>query len=71
MRAVTYQGAKDIQVKNVEDPRIEKRDDIIVRITSTPFAVQICTYIKEICHCAQAILLGMNQWGLLKKQVLM
>jgi S-(hydroxymethyl)glutathione dehydrogenase/alcohol dehydrogenase len=35
MRAVTYQGAKDIQVKNVEDPRIEKRDDIIVRITSS------------------------------------
>lgn len=35
MRAVTYQGAKDIQVKNVEDPRIEKRDDVIVRITST------------------------------------
>lgn len=35
MRAVTYQGAKDIQVKNVEDPKLQKKDDIIVRITST------------------------------------
>lgn len=35
MRAVTFQGAKDIQVKQVEAPRIEKDDDIIVRITST------------------------------------
>ncbi|KOP67083.1 dehydrogenase [Bacillus sp. FJAT-18019] len=35
MRAVTFQGAKDIQVKHVEDPTIQTQDDIIVRITST------------------------------------
>ncbi|MFB9329808.1 zinc-dependent alcohol dehydrogenase [Paenibacillus aurantiacus] len=35
MKAVTFQGAKDIQVKEVEAPSIHKRDDIIVRITST------------------------------------
>ena len=35
MRAVTYQGAKDVQVKQVKDPSIEKNDDIIVKITST------------------------------------
>jgi S-(hydroxymethyl)glutathione dehydrogenase / alcohol dehydrogenase len=35
MKAVTYQGSKDIQVKEVEDPRIEKKDDVIVKITST------------------------------------
>ncbi|EGG36735.1 zinc-dependent alcohol dehydrogenase [Paenibacillus sp. HGF5] len=35
MRAVTFQGAKDIQVKHVEDPSIRTQDDIIVRITST------------------------------------
>ncbi|MBT2762358.1 zinc-dependent alcohol dehydrogenase [Paenibacillus sp. ISL-20] len=35
MRAVTFQGAKDIQVKDVEDPSIQTQDDIIVRITST------------------------------------
>ncbi len=35
MKAVTFQGAKDIKVKQVEDPKLQKKDDIIVRITST------------------------------------
>ncbi|XJZ25721.1 zinc-dependent alcohol dehydrogenase [Bacillota bacterium Lsc_1132] len=35
MKAVTFQGTKDIKVKNVEDPTLQKNDDIIVRITST------------------------------------
>ncbi|MEN1985193.1 zinc-dependent alcohol dehydrogenase [Paenibacillus hubeiensis] len=35
MKAVTFQGIKDLQVKQVQDPTIEKKDDIIVRITST------------------------------------
>ena len=35
LKAVTYQGAKDVQVKEVPDAKIEKPDDIIVRITST------------------------------------
>lgn len=35
MKAVTFQGTKDIQVKEVEDPELQQKDDIIVRITST------------------------------------
>lgn len=35
MKAVTYQGVKDVKVKEVHDPKIMKGDDIIVRITST------------------------------------
>ncbi|MBS4179297.1 zinc-dependent alcohol dehydrogenase [Lederbergia citrea] len=35
MKAVTYQGPKKVEVKNVADPTLEKKDDIIVRITST------------------------------------
>ncbi|RXT04913.1 zinc-dependent alcohol dehydrogenase [Ammoniphilus sp. CFH 90114] len=35
MKAVTYQGIKDVQVKDVPDARIEKEDDILVRVTST------------------------------------
>lgn len=35
MKAVTFQGAKDIKVKEVPDAKLEKKDDIIVRITST------------------------------------
>lgn len=35
MKAVTYQGIKNVEVKEVPDPKLEKRDDIIVRLTST------------------------------------
>ena len=35
MKAVTFQGAKDIKVKNVDDPKIEKHDDILVKVIST------------------------------------
>jgi len=35
MKAVTYQGIKDVQVKEVSAPSIHKPDDIIVRMTST------------------------------------
>ena len=35
MRAVVYSGAYDVQVKEVEEPRIEHPADAIVRITTT------------------------------------
>ncbi|WP_313799346.1 zinc-dependent alcohol dehydrogenase [Cytobacillus sp.] len=35
MKAVTYHGPKNILIDNVEEPAIEKNDDIIVKITST------------------------------------
>ena len=35
MRALTYHGSKDVRVENVEDPRLEADDDIVVRVTST------------------------------------
>ncbi|MGZ4031927.1 MAG: zinc-dependent alcohol dehydrogenase [Tumebacillaceae bacterium] len=35
MKAVTYQGIKDVKVKEVPDPELQKPDDILVRITST------------------------------------
>jgi S-(hydroxymethyl)glutathione dehydrogenase / alcohol dehydrogenase len=35
LKAVTYQGAKKVEVKEVPDAKLEKADDIIVRITST------------------------------------
>ncbi|OLO26392.1 glutathione-dependent formaldehyde dehydrogenase [Alkalihalophilus pseudofirmus] len=35
MKAVTYQGPNKVIVKNVDDAKIEKKDDIIVKITST------------------------------------
>ncbi len=35
MRAIVYDGMQDVKVKNVEDPSIEKSDDIIIKVTST------------------------------------
>ena len=35
MKAVTYQGIKNVEVREVNDPKIEKPDDIIVKITSS------------------------------------
>jgi len=32
MKAVTYQGPNNVQVNEVNDPRLEKSDDIIVKI---------------------------------------
>jgi S-(hydroxymethyl)glutathione dehydrogenase/alcohol dehydrogenase len=35
MKALVYEGLKDVKVANVEDPKIQKSDDIIVKVTST------------------------------------
>ncbi len=35
MKAVTYQGIKDVAVKEVHDPKIEKADDLIIKVTSS------------------------------------
>lgn len=35
MKAVTYQGIKEIMVKDIEAPKIHKPDDIIVKVTTT------------------------------------
>ncbi|MBB6449702.1 threonine dehydrogenase-like Zn-dependent dehydrogenase [Geomicrobium halophilum] len=35
MKAVTFQGSKDMQVKEVPDAKLQQKDDIVVRITST------------------------------------
>ena len=35
MRAVTWQGAKDIRVEEVPDAKIEAKGDIVIRVTST------------------------------------
>ncbi|NRG30068.1 glutathione-dependent formaldehyde dehydrogenase [Bacillus circulans] len=35
MKAVTYQGIKNVEVKEVEDPKILKPDDMIIKVTST------------------------------------
>jgi len=35
MKALTWQGRRDVRVESVPDPKIEKPDDVVVEITST------------------------------------
>lgn len=35
MKAICYAGMKNVEVRKVDDPKIEKDDDIVVRVTST------------------------------------
>jgi S-(hydroxymethyl)glutathione dehydrogenase/alcohol dehydrogenase len=35
MKAITFQGIRNVEVKNVQDPTIQKVDDAIIKITST------------------------------------
>jgi threonine dehydrogenase-like Zn-dependent dehydrogenase len=35
MRALTYQGAHDVRIQEVPEPRLEDPDDIIVKVTAT------------------------------------
>ena len=35
MRAVTWQGKRDVRVDNVPDPTIQHPTDAIIRVTST------------------------------------
>src|SRR5436305_14865676 len=35
MKAVTWQGKRDVQVKEMPDPKIEEPTDVVIRVTST------------------------------------
>lgn len=35
MKAIVYEGVKNVKVKDVKDPTIQRHDDIIVKVTST------------------------------------
>ncbi|RVT62719.1 zinc-dependent alcohol dehydrogenase [Niallia taxi] len=35
MKAVTFQGIKDVKVKEVPSPKIEKADDIVIKVTTS------------------------------------
>src|SRR6187431_3547847 len=35
MKALTYQGAKNVKVENVPDPIVVATDDILLRVTAT------------------------------------
>ncbi|MDQ0880449.1 threonine dehydrogenase-like Zn-dependent dehydrogenase [Peribacillus sp. V2I11] len=69
MKAVTFQGAKDIQVKQVEDPKLQQKDDIIVRVTSTAICGSNLHIYQVLCRRIKIMSLAMNRWESLKKWV--
>lgn len=35
MKALVYEGIKNVKIKKVDDPVLKKSDDIVVKVTST------------------------------------
>ncbi len=71
MKAVTYQGPNQVQVKQVDDAKLEKKDDIIVRITSTAICGSDLHLYQGNMPLPQGYIITMNQWESLKKSVQM
>lgn len=46
MKALNYVGPYDVQVQDVEKPRLEHPDDIIVKITSVSYYIALVQKIK-------------------------
>lgn len=68
MKAVTYQGIKDVQVKEVHDPKIEKSDDMIIRVTSSA----ICGSDLHLIHgmipnCPEDFIIGHEPMGIVEE----
>ncbi len=68
MKAVTYQGMKDLEVKNITDPIIEKDDDIILKVTSTAICgSDLHLYHGMIPNMPQDFILGHETMGIVEE----
>ena len=71
MRALTYHGAKDVRVDNVPDPKLQAKDDIILKVTATAICGSDLIYTAaRSLRPKKAIFLVMNLWGWSKKWAL-
>ena len=41
MKAIVYEGVKQVNVAKVDDPKIKKADDLILKVTSTAICDRI------------------------------
>lgn len=65
MKAVTFQGIKNVEVKEVQDPKIKKADDLIVRLTTTAICGSDLHLIHGMIQILDRIMsLAMNRWAL-------
>ncbi|PZD96171.1 glutathione-dependent formaldehyde dehydrogenase [Paenibacillus sambharensis] len=68
MKAVTYQGPKNVKVSQVEDPSIQKQDDIIVRITSTAICgSDLHLYTGEMPRLPHGFVIGHEPMGIVEE----
>ncbi len=68
MKAVTFQGIKRVEVKNVPDPKIEKQDDIIVKITSSAICGSDLHLIHDMVpNVSQDYIIGHEPMGIVEE----
>lgn len=68
MKAIVYEGMKNVKVRNIGDPRILNGDDIIVKVTSTA----ICGSDLHLIHgmvpnMPQGFVLGHESMGIVEE----
>jgi len=68
MKALTYQGMKQVEVREVEDARLEKADDILVRITTTAICgSDLHLYNGEIPNTPHGFVIGHEPMGIVEE----
>ncbi|MDP4143641.1 MAG: zinc-dependent alcohol dehydrogenase [Bacillota bacterium] len=68
MKAVTFQGIKNVQVKEVPAPKIQKPDDIIVKITNTAICGSDLHLIHDmIPNLSQDYIIGHEPMGIVEE----
>jgi S-(hydroxymethyl)glutathione dehydrogenase/alcohol dehydrogenase len=68
MKAVTFQGIKRVEVKEVPSPKIQKPDDIIVKITSTAICGSDLHLIHDMVpNLPQGYIIGHEPMGIVEE----
>lgn len=68
MQALTYQGMKNMQVREVPDPSIRKPDDVLVRITTTAICgSDLHIYNGEIPNMPHGFVIGHEPMGIVEE----
>lgn len=68
MKAVTFQGIKNVKVKEVPEPKLQKKDDIIVRLTTTAICGSDLHLIHDmIPNLPQGYIIGHEPMGIVEE----
>lgn len=68
MKALTYQGMKKVKVKEVEDAKLSKADDVLVRITTTTICgSDLHLYNGEIPNVPENFIIGHEPMGIVEE----